>query len=86
MPLPRLPRALVAARWLCALGGLQAWRNLASPPVDPGIRSGTPGSAALAAHVGGTPLLDTTWGTARSIGRMPADRHGGGFTPAWIER
>lgn len=40
--LHRLLLALVAAQWLCALVGLQAWRDLAAPPPDPTLEQAPP--------------------------------------------
>ncbi len=40
--LHRLLLALVAAQWLCALVGLQAWRDLADPPRDAALEQAPP--------------------------------------------
>jgi hypothetical protein len=40
--LHRLLLALVAAQWLCALVGLQAWRDLADPPRDTALEQALP--------------------------------------------
>ena len=75
--LHRLLLALGAAQWLCALVGLQAQRDLATPPADPALAAAPPTTAQ------DSPLLDQ--GPALPA---PAWPHRGPphRLPAWMRR
>lgn len=75
--LHRLLLALVVAQWLCALVGLQAWRDLADPPDDAALDTAPPTTPQ------DSPLLDQ--GPAAP---PPAQPHRGapGRPPPWMRR